>query len=172
MRKMELIELGKIVNTHGLKGELKIESWSDFDEERYQKGNTIYVIRNEEAMPFTVRSYRPHKGFALVAFEELSDINAAEPYKGCIVGMDAADRPDLPEGEYYFDQLIGLIVIDEAGTEIGEVTAVEETNGAQDNLRVARDGQKDVLIPNVPAFVKNVDMEEGTITVHVIEGLL
>ncbi len=169
---MALIEIGKAVNTHGLKGELKIESWSDFDEIRYQPGNTIYLAREEEAEPFTVRSYRRHKQFALVAFEELPDINAAEAYKGSIVCVDEADRHELPEGQYYFDQLVGLMVQDEDGCPIGEVIAVEETNGAQDNLRVAREGKRDALIPNVPAFVKQVDLEAKTITIHVIEGLL
>lgn len=169
---MALIEIGRAVNTHGLKGELKIESWSDFDEIRYRPGNTIYLDREGEAVPFTVRSYRPHKHFSLVAFEELPDISAAEQYKGAIVCVDEADRHELPEGQYYFDQLIGLTAEDEAGNCIGEVIAVEETNGAQDNLRVQRDNQRDCLIPNVPFFVKNVDLEKGVITIHVIEGLL
>ncbi|MBQ9327742.1 MAG: ribosome maturation factor RimM [Solobacterium sp.] len=169
---MAYIEIGRAVNTHGLKGELKIESWSDFDEIRYQTGNTITLTNEEEYHSFTVRSYRPHKGYALVAFEELPDINAVEPYKGWIVCIDEKDRPDLPEGEYYFDQLIGLMVEDEDGRHIGQVIAVEETNGAQDNLRVERPGNSDALIPNIPEFVKHVDLEVKVITIHVIEGLL
>ena len=169
---MAYIEIGRAVNTHGLKGELKIESWSDFDEIRYQPGNTVYLVKDDREIPFTVRSYRPHKHFALVAMEELPDINAAEAYKGCIVCIDEHDRPDLPEGQYYFDQLIGLMVQDEDGRHIGQVIAVEETNGAQDNLRVERENNSDALIPNVPAFVKNVDLDVKVITIHVIEGLL
>ena len=171
-QRMAYIEIGRAVNTHGLKGELKIESWSDFDEIRYAPGNKIYIERNGETAPFTVRSYRPHKGFALVSFEELPDINAAEVYKGCTVLVDEKDRHELPEGEYYYDELIGLQVEDEDGRHIGEVIAVEETNGAQDNLRVKREGNSDALIPYVPAFIVNVDPEVGVITVHVIEGLL
>ena len=169
---MAYIEIGRAVNTHGLKGELKIESWSDFDEIRYQPGNRIYLVRDDEIRSFTVRSYRPHKGFALVSFEELGDINAAEPFKGYTVCVDEHDRHELPEGEYYYDQLIGLLVQDEDGRHIGEVAAVEETNGAQDNLRVKRENNSDALIPNVPAFVKNVDLDVKVITIHVIEGLL
>jgi 16S rRNA processing protein RimM len=169
---MAYIEIGKAVNTHGLKGELKIESWSDFDDIRYAPGNKVYIGRGEELQPFTVRSYRPHKGYALVAFEELPDINAAEPYKGCVIYVDAADRQALEDGEYYFDELIGLLVEDEDGRHIGEVIAVEETNGAQDNLRVAREGNSDVLIPNIPEFVKHVDTDVKVITIHVVPGLL
>lgn len=169
---MTYIEIGKAINTHGLKGELKIESWSDFDEIRYTPGNKIYIGRNDEMQAFTVKSYRPHKGYALVAFEELPDINAAERFKGCVLYVDAADRHALGEGEYYFDELIGLMVEDEDGRHIGEVIAVEETNGAQDNLRVAREGNSDVLIPNIPEFVKKVDTEVKVITIHVVPGLL
>lgn len=169
---MAYIEIGKAINTHGLKGELKIDSWSDFDEVRYTPGNTVYLEKDGEAVPFTVKSYRPHKGFALVAFKELGDINAAEPYKGSIVLIDEKDRPDLPEGEYYFDELIGLMVEDEDGRHIGEVIAVEETNGAQDNLRVKRENNSDVLIPYVDEFIVKIDPEVKVITVHVIEGLL
>ena len=169
---MALIEIGRAINTHGLKGELKIESWSDFDEIRYTPGHTIYIDRNGEVEAFTVKSYRPHKGYALVAFEELPDINAAEPYKGGIMCVNEADRHELPEGQYYYDELIGLMVEYEAGRHIGQVVAVEETNGAQDNLRVARAGNSDALIPNIPEFVKKVDKDVKVITIHVIDGLL
>jgi len=169
---MEYIEIGRAVNTHGIRGELKIESWSDFDEIRYTPGNTVYLEKGEEMVPLTVKSFRVHKGYSLVSFEELPDINAAEPYKGCIVYVDDDDRQELEEGEYYFDELIGLKARDEEGNPIGEVIAVEETSGAQDNLRVKREDGREVLIPNVPAFVKDVDLDQGTITIHVIEGLL
>lgn len=169
---MAYIEIGKAVNTHGLKGELKIESWSDFDEIRYAPGNTVYIEKGGKMTALSVKSFRTHKGYSLVSFEEVKDINEAELFKNCIVYVDENDRQELPEGEYYFDELTGMEVYDEDGNRIGEVIAVEETNGAQDNLRVARENLSDALIPNVPAFVKEVDMDEKRITVHVIEGLL
>ena len=86
--------------------------------------------------------------------------------------VNEADRHELPEGQYYYDELIGLMVEDEAGRHIGQVVAVEETNGAQDNLRVAREGNSDALIPNIPEFVKKVDKDVKVITIHVIDGLL
>ena len=169
---MAYIEIGKAVNTHGLKGELKIESWSDFDEIRYTPGNFVWLKRGKELIRLKVKSFRVHKGYSLVSFEELKDINEAEPFKNCVVYVDENDRQELPEGEYYFDELTGMDVYDEEGNYIGEVISVEETNGAQDNLRVQRDGKPDALIPNVPAFVKEVNMEENKITIHVIGGLL
>ncbi len=169
---MGFIEIGKAVNTHGLKGELKIESWSDFDDIRYTPGNTVYLEKGQEMIAATVKSFRVHKGYSLVSFAEFKDINEAEPFKNCVVYVDENDRQELPEGEFYFDELIGMEVRDEEGNRIGEVISVEETSGAQDNLRVEREGKPDALIPNVPAFIKNVDQEANVITVHVIEGLL
>jgi len=169
---MAYINIGRIVNTHALKGELKIESWSDFDEIRYEKGNTVYIAHEGEYLPVTVHSYRTHKGYALVAFEGLLDINLVEQYKGDLVAIKDEDRHELEEGEYYVDQLIGLMVEDEAGRHIGEVISVEETSGAQNNLRVKRENNSDALIPFVPAFIKNVDLRIKCITVHVEEGLL
>ncbi len=169
---MEYIAIGKIVNTHGLKGELKIESWSDFDEIRYAKGSTVYIDYQDELIEVHPVSYRVHKGYALVAFEGLQDINLVEKYKTCEILIADSDRQDLPEGEYYVDELIGMTVKDEEGNLIGTVIDVEETRGAQNNLRVERKGMKDALIPYVPEFIIDINDEEGVITVHVIEGLL
>ena len=72
-----------MINTHGIKGEAKIYSYSDFDDERYAKGNTVWMKHGDEMIPLTVKTYRVHKGFPLVSFEELKDINAVEPYRNC-----------------------------------------------------------------------------------------
>ena len=169
---MQYIPIGKIINTHGLKGEVKIESWSDFDEERYTIGNTVYLETEEGILPLIVKSYRVHKGFPLVSFKGYEHINDVEKYKTCVLYMDAKDRQPLPDGKHYVDQLIGLSVQDEEKQLIGKIIAVEETNGAQKNFRVIKEDGKEILIPDVPAFIKDVDMEEKMMTIHVIEGLL
>ena len=149
---MEYIRIGRVINTHGIKGELKIRSESDFDEERYAQGSTVYILYEGKYIPFVCDTYRVHKGFPLVSFKEHKDINLVE--------------------KYYVDDLIGMKVKDEEGRTIGEVTDVEETLGANLNLRIAREGQKDALVPYVPAFIRDVNDEENTIVIHVIEGLL
>ncbi len=169
---MEYIRIGRVINTHGIKGELKIRSESDFDEERYAQGSTVYILYEGKYIPFVCDTYRVHKGFPLVSFKEHKDINLVEKYKGCPVFIDAADRDELEDGRHYVDDLIGMKVKDEEGRTIGEVTDVEETLGANLNLRIAREGQKDALVPYVPAFIRDVNDEENTIVIHVIEGLL
>lgn len=169
---MAYIRIGKIVNTHGIKGEVKIASESDFDEVRYQKGNTVWLHIDGRYEPFEVASFRMHKGFPLVTFAGLNDINAVEQYKGQPVYIDEKDRQELPEGEYYRNQLTGLQAVDEEGTVIGKVTAVEETMGAQNNLRIRSEEGREYLVPNVPAFVVRVNLDEGIIVIRRIEGLL
>lgn len=169
---MAYIRIGRIVNTHGIRGELKISSESDFDELRYKKGNTVYLKVKEGYVPFTVASFRLHKGFPLISFAGLGNINLVEQYKGMPVYIDAKDRQPLPEGEYYRDQLIGLKALDQDGELLGEVTAVEETAGAQNNLRIRTPDEKEFLVPNVAAFVTGVDLQKGEIRIRRIEGLL
>lgn len=169
---MNYYQIGKIIGTHGLKGEVKIYSTSDFDDERYEIGNTVYLYHEGTYQPFIVASYRIHKGNPLVSFVDFQDINLIEKYKGALVCVSEEDRGELPEGYYYQDELIGMKVYREEGDYIGTIIDVEETNGAQNNLRVLREDESSVLIPNVPAFVKSVDKEENRMVIHVIEGLL
>ena len=169
---MELICIGKIINTHGIRGEVKIESYSDFDAQRYRKGNTVYVYAEGSYLPFTVASYRVHKSYPLVAFAGLGNINDVEKYKGCDVFFEKAQREALPAGEYYREDLIGLTVQDTEGDLLGKVIDIEETNGAQNNLRIRLDGGRTVLVPYVPQFVAGIDTQAGIITIRRMEGLI
>lgn len=169
---MEYICIGRIVNTFGIRGEMKIQSYSDFDEKRYAKGNTVYILYQDQYLPFVTASFRRHKGFSLVSFADHQDINLVEQYKECEVYIDKDSRQVLKKGEYYRSDLEGLEVFDEEGNRIGKVSAVEDTLGANTFLRVEREEGNDVLIPYVKAFVKEVQMEEGKIIIHMVEGLL
>ncbi|MGM9941939.1 MAG: ribosome maturation factor RimM [Bulleidia sp.] len=165
------IRIGKMINTHGIKGEIKIWSYSDFDDERYVKGNTVYMKVNGEMMPLTVKSYRVHKGFPLVSFEELKDINAVEKYKECELYITDDMRDALEEG-YYYDELEGLDAFDQNGNRLGITIGIEETNGAQDNLRIETGDGKSFLVPYIDEFILEVDLDENRIVIAMQEGLL
>ena len=96
---MTRIAIGKIINTHGLKGEVKIESWSNYDDQRYVQGQQLYLSDGQEVLPVSVATYRRHKGYPLVSFAGLQDINQIEAYKGFEVQIEDSDRPPLPEGQ-------------------------------------------------------------------------
>ena len=169
---MTYICIGKMINTHGIKGEVKIDSYSDFDYDRYKKVNQVYVYFEKEYHPLTVASYRRHKGYPLVSFVNMQNINDVEKYKGSQLYISAQSRKQLQQGEYYRTDLIGLTVVNEDGQTLGKVISVEETLGAQNNLRIALETGKEILIPYIPMIIKNVDLPQQTITIHQIGGLL
>ena len=88
----DYICIGKIVNTHGLKGEVKIQSYSDFDAQRYKRGNHVYLLHEGKYMDVTVETFRTHKGFSLVRFHEIQDINQAEEYRNDELYIQEKDR--------------------------------------------------------------------------------
>ena len=163
---MEFVSLGKIVNTFGIKGELKIESYTDFASDRFKKDSTIYI--GEEYEPMQVSSFRIHKGFILIKLVDHEDINLVEKFKNKYVYKAKQDIKPLENGEYYFSDLRGLdVYIDD--NKVGKVIRVEE-GLANNNLRVLKDG-KEYLIPYVKAFILNVDLQANRIDIRNVEGL-
>jgi len=168
---VEHLIVGKIVNTHALQGEVKILSATDFKEDRFKKGNTLYIAHNGAHIPVTVASHRVHKGADLVKFKGLDHINAVELYKGCDLLVDYEDLGELSEHEFYYHEIIGCKVVTEEGEAIGTIHEILET-GANDVWVIEREGQKDALIPYIEDVVKIVDVENKRVTIHVLEGLL
>ncbi|MFR7590828.1 MAG: ribosome maturation factor RimM [Longibaculum sp.] len=162
---MEKVIIGKIVNTHGIKGELKVQSSTDFIEERFQKGKHICIDDHGKMIDMVVLSYRFHKGLVLVTFQNYQDINLVEKYKGCLLYADK-DESLLDEGEYYVGDLIGCEVYDR-GELIGKVKDVQLYEH-HDVLVV--EGKQNIMIPYVEAFVKEEDINQKRIDVELIEG--
>ena len=166
---MEYVVIGKILNTFGIKGELKADAYTDFVEERFKKDGTVYI--GEEHVPFVMRSYRMHKGFYLLSFKDVDDINLVEKYKGMLLYKAKSDIHKLKEGEYYFSDLKDLdVYVDNAL--MGKVLQVEE-GIRSNNLRIYKneDG-KEYIVPFMPVFVENVDLENKRIDIVKMEGLL
>lgn len=166
---MDKIKVGKIVGTHGLKGELKIRSNSDFSEERFKKGNFLIVKYQGDDLELEIISSRVHKGNYLVVFKDYQDINLVEKYIGSFV-YGLKDEELLDDDEYFYEDLIGLEVISTDNRVIGPVTSIYD-NGKQDILNIDYKG-KNVMIPYVDAFIKDVDMDNKTIIVQLIKGLV
>lgn len=163
------VEIGKIVNTHGIKGEVKILTDSDFTDERFKKGQLVKVKNKNEEFPFTIASHRTHKNFHLLTFEGIQNINDIEHLKGCKIYQDQENESiELEENEYYYYQIIGCTVFvqDEA---LGRVVDIMET-GANDVWVVK--GDKEYLIPYIEDVVKLVDVDRKTIKIELLEGLL
>ena len=162
MEKKQYIEAGRIVNTHGVAGEVKIEVW--LDSPQFLKSfKRCFIDRREVKL----LSARVHKGFLIVKLEGVEDVNAAMALKGRTVFIDRADAR-LPKGTFFLQDIIGAAVVDESGSEIGKLVDVMETPAS--NVYVVK-GEREHLIPAVPEFILSTDADNGIITVHLIEGM-
>lgn len=170
---LEWLNVGKIVNTHGVRGEVRVVSKTDFPEERYKKGSVLYIFKQNQKEPLkvTVASHRQHKQFDLLTFEEVGSLNEAEQLKESILKVEKEHLGSLDEGEFYFHEIIGCEVYDEKDKLIGQIKEVL-TPGANDVWVVGRKGKKDALIPYIPSVVKTVDISSKKVHIEVMEGLI
>lgn len=164
-------DVGKIVNTHGIKGEVRVNSITNYPEGRYYEGSPLILFKEqEETVDLIVDSYRVHKNFDLLTFKDHASINDVEKYVGGMLKVSEDNLFVLEENEFYLHEIIGLNVFDEDGEEIGKVKEVLSP-GANDVWVVQRQGQEDLLLPYIESVVLNVDLEEGQVTIHMMEGL-
>ncbi|MFB4162639.1 ribosome maturation factor RimM [Alteribacillus sp. JSM 102045] len=171
---MEWFNVGKIVNTHGVRGEIKVLPITDFEEERFALGKELYLSheRQQDKEKVTVKNVRTHKQFVLLTFEEYSTLDEVERWKGGLIQVPEEDLLELEEGEFYYHEIIGCQVYSEDGELLGEVREIISP-GANDVWVVKPNkGKKDIMIPYIEDVVKSVDKDNKKIIVHVIEGLL
>ena len=161
------LSIGKIVNTHGIRGELKVVPNTDFVEERYAIGNEVMIQFGREPLTFEIDSVRAHKGCLLVTFKGYHNINDVEKYKGLdlLIEVDGSEDDD-----YYYYELEGCEVYHKDEL-IGVVSEILETD-AHEILRIKREGANDALIPYVDRFIVDVDVDKKRIDIDVIEGML
>ena len=162
MQKPDKIEAGKLINTHGIAGEMKAEVWLDSPE--FMKSFKRFFIGGRE---YTVHSSRIQKGFLYLKLSGVEDLNSAMALKGSILTI-AREDAKLPAGRYFLCDIIGALVCDEDGREIGILEDIEENPAAP--IYVVK-GEQEHLIPGVSEFIRQVDVEKGRIIVHLIEGM-
>lgn len=163
---MEKIKIGKIVNVVGLKGEVKVYNYSD-SIQAYE--DTPQICVEDELIK--IEKVRMQKNMVILKLEGIDDRDTAESMRGKSVYITEEDLPELPEGQFYVRDLIGMDVVEEKGDPIGKVTDVIQ-NTAQDIFEVEMENKKKVLIPKVEQFVLNIDEKTRKITVRLMEGLL
>ncbi|MCD8204940.1 MAG: ribosome maturation factor RimM [Coprobacillus sp.] len=168
---MELVVLGKITKIRGVNGEFKVLSSTFFGKKRYKKGNKIYIGSDENSLrELTVKAHHTIDKFDYVTTEEILTTTEAEKYIDMNV-YAAKDDIHLDKDEYFFGDLEKCDVYDEEGNRLGHVTNVEEFP-AQITLNVEKENKETFYVPFVDEFIKNVDIENKSIIIHVIEGLL
>jgi len=166
---MELVKIAVIVNTKGLKGVLKIKSFTDFKEERYKTGNTLYISFKGEYKVVTVNSFQISKPTDNIGFKEFDDINQVEKYKGSEIFISKDQIHKLEIDEFYFDELIGMEVYSKEEL-LGKCIDIREY--PQGEILVIKTNKKDLLIPFRKEFIEEVNVEENKIMIIFWEGLL
>lgn len=170
MKLCEYLEIGKIVNTHGLKGEIKVIPLTD-DADRYYDLEWVYVDKHGELEKLNITSIKKLKGLIVLKFKEISDIQSAEELKGLYLKVDRENAVSLPEGSYFACDLLGCQVYDEYNNLLGKVKDILET-GSNDVYVVEGERHGEILIPALKSVVKEISLEEGTIKVILPKGLL
>ena len=164
MDKKQFIEAGQVVNTHGIRGEIKIQPWSDTPDFLCDF-DTIYL----DGKPYELLSARVHKSCLIAALEGVDDVNNAMTLKGKIVTVDRSDVI-LPEDRHFIVDLIGLEVrdADNNGEVIGKLADVLDLPSNQ--VYVVK-GKREYMIPAVDEFILETNVDEGYMNVHLLEGL-
>ena len=159
----QLLEVGKILNTHGVRGELKVESWCDEPEDLCNL-KTVYVNQR----PYSVQKGRVHGNFVLLTLDGIHSIDDALPLKGRIMSA-SREEFQLDEGVHFVVDLIGLEARDaDSGAVLGTITDILEYP-AHDIYVI--DGECRRMVPDVPEFVRGIHAEEGYIAFSLLEGM-
>ncbi|TVX94741.1 ribosome maturation factor RimM [Paenibacillus agilis] len=169
----KLITVGEIVNTQGIRGEIKIVSHTDFPEVRFAKNSQLFIVDEAKQLHLsvTVEKAREHKKLYIVKLKEYDNINDVEKYKGCLLKVSEDQQVKLEENEFYYRDIIGCRVISDAGEELGVIKEILSP-GANDVWVVKRPKGSDLLLPYIEDVVLDINVQDKLIKVHLMEGLL
>lgn len=154
--------MGRILKPQGIRGEVKISAYTD-DMERFEYLSHVFFKKDSKMQKTAVQSKRTDASFAYLKLEGIDDRNAAEAMRGEVLYIDRASAARLPEGSHYIQDMIGLLVVDTQGCELGRLDEVIKT-GASDVLCVTGNGCR-MMFPSVPHVVLETDVEAGRILV-------
>jgi 16S rRNA processing protein RimM len=169
MNNKDVLEIGQIVNTRGLRGEVKLNSFSE-DSKRFEKLSTILVKNKDNFEEYEIQRVSYSKNQVVLKLKGIDHIDYAEKLKNLYVYVRRSDLEDLEEGQYYIVDLIGLEVFDDSGKILGIVDDIFNTKS--NSVYVVRNNLGELkYLPNIPDVIKNVDLENKKITVTLIPGL-
>lgn len=159
--------VGMMRRPHGLRGEMLVSIETDFPE-RIQKGTTL--LAGEDHTPLMIASRRTHADGLLLAFEGYPDKESVSAFRNQPLSVPVAELPPLPAGQYYQHQLLGIQVLDEQGLSLGVLAQILDTS-ANDVYLIRDDNGGELLLPAIRDVIRNVDLENKRMTVHLLPGL-
>ena len=162
----EYFEVGQIVNTFGIKGQLKVKPFTD-DMERFEELKTVYICKKNEMKKVEIEDVKYNKQCVLLKVKGIEDLTEAEKYKGLFLKIDRKDAKKLPKDTYFIADILGLEVYTDEGELLGKVDDIFPT-GANDVYVVKNELGKQILLPSIPEVIKEIDLEKGKVIVHLI----
>ena len=164
------LEVGKIVNTFGIKGQVKVVPFTD-DVKRFNKLKNVYVERKKELQSHKIESVKYTNNMVILKLEGIDSMEDAEKYKNCSLKIERKDAIKLPKDTYFIADLIGLPVYTDEDELLGKVDDIYNT-GSSDIYVVKDELGKQILLPAIKDVLKKIDLDNEKIIVHIIKGLL
>ncbi len=164
----EYLVVGFLRRAHGVRGEMVMEVHTDFPE-RLKPKTKVFV--GDKHQPMMIDGTRFHQEGLLVKFKDLDKPEDAARYRNQLVYVTAADRPQLPKGQYYHHELIGFDVVDEEDKTVGKLIEIMQT-GANDVYVATRPDGTEILLPVIPSVVLDIEADRRLIRVHLLDGLI
>lgn len=173
MADLQHLTVGKIVNTHGIRGELKVISQTHFADERFAPGSKLIVEHpvTKQHQTIEIVGAREHKGVFILRIAGYDNINQVEHFKGSLLKIATKDLDELEEGQYYHFEIVGCTVTTDEGVTLGIITEILSP-GANDVWVVQPPKGKQILLPVIDDVVISVDPQAKQVVVHVMEGLI
>ena len=166
----DLLRVGVIANTHGIRGEVKVFPTTD-EKERFKDLKKVILDMGKEQKVLEIQSVRFFKNLVILKFKGIDNINDIEMYKGKDLLVTREDAVPLEEGEYFIADLLDLDVYSDEDGKIGVLYDVMQTS-ANDVYVVKTEEGKEILLPAIDECILDIDLEENRMTVHIMEGLL
>jgi 16S rRNA processing protein RimM len=167
----DFIVIGRISKPHGVKGEIRIEYFNPEDPHFFSHYQMIFLQGDDRSfLPYRLLTVRPHKRFILAQLEGIHTRAEAEQLRGKVVLIDPAELPPLDEDEYYWQDILGMQVVNEKGEDVGTVRDIVPTGG--NDVYVVRKGAREFLIPATKDVIMSIDIKARTMVIHPLEGLL
>ena len=166
----EYFEVGQIVNTFGIKGMVKVKPFTD-DINRFDNLKKVYVETNKTKKQYEIEDVKYHKDMVLIKFKGIDKVEEAELLRNSYLKVNRQDEPELEDGTYYIVDLIGLDVYSDEGNLLGKVDDIFN-NGSCDIYAIKDELGKQLLLPAISDVIKEINLEEKRIVVHIVKGLI
>ena len=165
----DLLQVGVITTTHGVRGEVKVFPTTD-DPARFKKLKNVVLDTGREKIDLEIAGVKFFKNMVILKFKGIDNINDVEKYRKKSLYVTRENAVKLKKNEYFIADLIGLKAESEEGEDLGSLSDVLQT-GANDVYVLSKEGSDDILLPAIRECVKEVDLDNGEITVHLLPGL-